>query len=517
MREILPSAGVTAGAAAMGKRAKWTLGNSLWSFWCRRGAITTLMIFLFLGCPAVSAAADKPPQPRMLKVLFFDYRSIERMKGFDRKVFTPIPYKGNPIFLSTPLETNSIYLYGAVVRHRSTGLWQMWYTAINKGRWVLAYAISKDGITWQRPNLDVIKRDGHDTNFVFDENPQGAAIIYDRADPRPGWKYKMICGAAPSGYFSVYRSADGIHWVAAAKNPVINTDPDCPMGLVREPDGKYVAYLRPRAGDRRIGRSTSWDFIHWSRIRMVLDQSPQDPPQTQFYGMGVFPYGGYQLGTLWIYHTYASDMGIGKMDGHQEPELAYGRSGYAWHRLARGTPWIKLGAKGSWDWGLIEPACQPVMLKSQIRFYFAGSRTSHGFNVMTWKKAQPRCGVGFVSIKPDRFVGLVAAHTGRLLTRPLWIEVPKFYVNAKVAPGGSIRVELTNVAGDTMPGFNLKECVPVTGDSLHHQLRWLNNPNTASLANHNLRFRVVARHATLFAIESGPKSELADYWRFRIP
>ncbi|MCM8777878.1 MAG: hypothetical protein NC905_06445 [Candidatus Omnitrophica bacterium] len=456
----------------------------------------------------------------MIKILFFDFRNCEIIDGFNRKIEEPKKFEGNPIFVSGhPLEENWLSLYGSVLK-RHDGLWQMWYTTVMKGKetLVLAYAESEDGIKWRRVKKDVVTIDGEKTHFIFDMEPHGAAIIYDEKEERGKMKYKMICGAAPSKCISVFYSEDGIHWYSPEKNPVIGTNPDCPMALLRLPSGKYVTYHRPVFGDRRIARSESWDFINWSEAKTVFDQAPFDPPQIQFYGLGAIPYGEYEVGTLWMYHTDKNDFGFSKMvGGYIEPELVYTRTGYAWHRMEINKTWIKRGEEGEWDCSMVLPASSPTFLEDEIRFYYAGQRTRHGqsLDLTGWKRSEPRSGIGFASIKPDRFVGLVASDEGLLITRSFWTETGEFFINADIK--GHLRVEITDISGNPIEGFEIENSIPLTGDALFHKCKWKGNPCIEKVVNRDIRFKIKANKAVIYSLFSGDEKEVRNYWNFRCP
>ena len=455
----------------------------------------------------------------MIKILFLDYRPLETVEGLERRLERPRKHRANPVLVSDhPAEGDSMSMYGSVVR-RDDGLFQMWYTVKHPTRGgALAYAQSDDGLLWRRPMLDVVRYRRGRTHLVFDKSPHGSTIIYDVAESRPGWKYKMLTGAAPSQRICGFRSGDGIQWTPVSENPVTGSNPDCPMSLHRAVDGRYVAYHRPAFGDRRVARAESWDFLHWSEPKIVVDQEPGDPPQTQFYGMGAIPYGEHEIGTLWIYRTLAENMDFYKMrGGQQHAELAYCRSGHAWHRAEAGTPYIPHGAKGAWDGGCLQAASAPVLLEREVRFYFAGMRTLHGQHGEYTGKA-PRCGIGLACCQPDRFVGLVAGRRrGRLLTRPFWTETPLFFVNAAVARGGLVRAAVLDLQGKPIKGFGLADCVPVTGDGLAQRLAWRGGPNASPLANRQIRLQVEARDARLYSLFAGSEAESARYWEFRIP
>jgi hypothetical protein len=456
----------------------------------------------------------------MIKFLFFDYRDFEIVDGFHRQLEPPTKYPSNPVLPADhPAEAGYVTMYGSVVRRPDDGLWQMWYTVLGldpktHSRFI-AYAESDDGISWRRPSLDLIQFQGQDSHLIFDQSPHGVAVFYDHADPDPQRRYKLITGAAPSHRISVFQSPDGIHWQPAAENPVIGINPDCPMSLHRSADGRYILYCRPQFGDRRVSRRESLDLMHWSQPRIVIDQEPRDHPQVQFYGLGAIPYGTYEIGTLWIYNTEPTDMGFQKMLGHQRPEFVYARSGYAWHRAEVGIPWIALGDTGLWDCGQIQPASAPVLLEDEIRFYYVGTRSGHGER--DYDGPGIRTSIGFASIKPDRFVGVTAASTGEILTRPIWTENPEFYVNAVIPADGTLRVGIEDVNGVPIEGFEQKNCESLQGDSLHHRLLWRNAPDSSQLVNRELRLRIHAQGATLYALMAGAESELRTYWQFDIP
>ena len=455
----------------------------------------------------------------MIKFLFFDYRDYEAIKGFERKLGPPRVHRGSPLLVSDhPAEGNTMSMYGSVVRRPNDGLWQMWYTVVTPGKGLcLAYAESQDGVEWLRPELDAIEWDGGRSHLVFDAAPHGATVMYDEREERPDWKYKMLCGARPSHRISGFRSPDGICWSPLPRNPVTGSNPDCPMSLHRAKDGRYVAYHRPNFGDRRVGRSESWDFLHWSEPKLVMEPDVGDPPQMQFYGLGAIPYGAYEVGTLWIYQTLEDDLDFYKMKGHQVPELAYARSGYAWHRASQGKPWIRRGPKGSWDWGMVQCASSPVLLDDEVRFYFAASRTAHGRG-RAKTRAGNRCGIGMAGMKPDRFVSLQAGtRPATLLTRPFWTACPSFYLNASAATSGSVRVEIADLNGRAIRGFSLKDSVPFAGNTVRHRLEWKSRSNSSKLANRQIRLRVEARNAKLYALSSGTEEQAKAYWRFRVP
>ncbi|NLG49178.1 MAG: hypothetical protein GX552_03580 [Chloroflexi bacterium] len=436
----------------------------------------------------------------MLKFLFLDYRNVETLSGFTRRLEQPTKHPDNPLFVAdAPWEYGNMQLYGSVLKAPGRPF-QMWYSCIHPPFDLrLAYAESKDGLHWRRPLFDFFRHQGERTNILLANNPHGPAVIYDAADPREDWRYKLVAGTDPSGCISAFHSADGIHWQPVKRHPILTTDPDCPMGFLRAPDGRYVIYHRVSGYGRRVFRSESWDFVHWSgEPRMVLEPDAGDPPQVQFYGMGATAYGDLELGTLWIYHTDADDTDRHKAKGYQDAELTYARSGYAWHRAAQGTPFIPHGGPEDWDCGNLQCASAPVLLEDEIRYYYMGTTMRHQRH---WELEPQRAGLGLATIKPDRFVGLHAGEApASLLTTSALLPSADIRVNAATTPGGWVRVELLDIDAQPIPGYTLDDCAPITGDGTALPVRWRGAGQVTPPIGQPLRLRVQAQRARLYAL-----------------
>lgn len=64
-----------------------------------------------------------------------------------------------------------------VIKGRSTGL---------------AYAESRDGVTWEKPHLGLVDFEGSTANNLIFRHIQGTSVIYDEKDPDPARRYKLI-------------------------------------------------------------------------------------------------------------------------------------------------------------------------------------------------------------------------------------------------------------------------------------------------------------------------------------
>ena len=92
--------------------------------------------------------------------LFVDDMILETKRNVVRSLHAPVKHPDNPLFVACrPWEDSSVHLYGSVVRDEEDGLFKMWYLAGNRdlddyaNRRLLCYAVSQDGLRWQRPEL----------------------------------------------------------------------------------------------------------------------------------------------------------------------------------------------------------------------------------------------------------------------------------------------------------------------------------------------------------------------------
>ena len=455
----------------------------------------------------------------MIKWLFFDYQELESVRGFSRRMHQPQKHPGNPLFVADlPWQRGDMQLYGSVIR-TPDGLFRAWYQAHTRSdRRLLHFAESDDGIQWRHPLFEVVADEdgGGPTSGVF-LHSHGSAVLHDPADAREDWRYKLVTGAPPSNCISGFHSADGIHWLAVRSGPIIPSNPDCPLGFFRAPDGRYVIYHRIWGYGRRVFRSESWDFLHWSsEPRLVFEPDALDDPQIQFYGLGAVPYGHYEVGTLWTYRTDSTDRNVHKMFGAQEAELAYARSGYAWHRAAQNVPFVPRGEGDAWDGANLHCASAPVFLADEIRYYFAGTQARHGSG--GWREIPQPAGLGMATLRPDGFVSLTAGEAvGDLVTAAFKLPHTRILVNAITEPDGWVRVGLiTMEGGQPVPGCGLDDCDPLRGDSVAHEVHWraADSGERADPSGQWVLLQLRAQRASVYSVAIARPGEEAAYHGF---
>lgn len=385
---------------------------------------------------------------------------------------------------------------------RADGKFRLFYNvglASNPKKNVVGIAESSDGVTFTKPDL-AEKEGGTRSNIVF-RDAHGPGLVYDPAGP-PERRYKM---AYAQGGMAVAFSADGNAFTPYSGNPVIRNKSDTKQSIVWDPArGKWVWFFRywekPLDGRtgwsefkqeiRSVARSESSDFIHWTEPQVILRRSAADPELSDFYGLQVSVRGDLMIGMLWV-----SDWNdAGGRVGRQRAELVVSRDGgFHWSRINSREPFFDLGATGGFDTQVVWPSAV-VADDDRELIYYIGANIEHAVTpVEKFPLTAYRLGVR--TLKRDRFVARHADSTkGVLITKAIAIEAgDNLYLNAAVAPGGYIKVQVIDQNGRALS----ENSHAVTGDDLRSRVIWPNFTLSAAANNRiHLRFEIV--NAALF-------------------
>jgi len=152
-----------------------------------------------------------------------------------------------------------------------------------------AYAESRDGFHWKKPELGLFEHAGSKKNNIVRPNAHDFSPF---KDPNPACapdaRYKAV-GLDQGGLWA-FKSTDAIHWSPIQTKPIItkgafDTQNIAFWDSVR---GQYRAYIRDfRDGRRDIRTCTSDDFVHWTEPEWL--EYPGAPPE-QLYTNQVKPY-----------------------------------------------------------------------------------------------------------------------------------------------------------------------------------------------------------------------------------
>ena len=106
---------------------------------------------------------------------------------------------------------------------------------------------------------------------------------------------------------------------------------------------------------------------------------------------------------------------------------------------------------------------------------------------------------GFVSVR-------AGGKGGGLLTRPFVLGklAERLVLNYRTQKGGTVRVSLETVEAKPIPGYELKDCTPLDGDSTGKNVKWKNGSDISTLKGKTVRLRFQMKKADLYSIQFQP-------------
>ncbi|MCW5849858.1 MAG: hypothetical protein KIT87_07225 [Anaerolineae bacterium] len=402
----------------------------------------------------------------------------------------------NPLFVEDkPWEVRFDNLYANVVYDTAAGLYQCWYNPFIMDRVYettplaqrphtvykpqqremgLCYAVSRDGIAWDKPDLGIIEFGGSSHNNLVLRAIHGAGVYRDDCDPNGERRFKAFMKEG------VAVSPDGLHWSQVAPCPEIEARGDTHNFAFWDVEwSRYVGITRLWDGGQRVvGWTESQDFRHWTKAMPILRSLP-DEPHRQTYALLPFRYDSLYLGLLMILDT-ATDL--------VDCELAVSQDTQHWDRVCPGASLIPRGPRGSFDWGCIYGAASPLLIDGRLRLYYGGGDDTHG----SWR----RTGFGLAWLRPDGFAGcapLDQGAVGRVVTQPVLCSGAQLTVSADAA-GGSLRVGVLEA-----DGLSLADCEPIQTDVTDAPVTWRSGRTLAALQGQPVRLVFEAQAATVYS------------------
>lgn len=254
------------------------------------------------------------------RCLFVDDYVVAQAEGMTKRLHQPVKHPGNPILTGEGAEGEYVVLHGSVLYDPADALYKIWYMADRGYR----YAVSKDGLGWEKPDVDVFPDGGEPNNVVFrgafeelymDRRVvvQGISVMLHEEAEHPEERFKLFTFYAPSmgeseefrtrckcryGYYTA-TSPDGINWKCNEESALSKErdDPlmsDCNTCNYDPQVKRFIAFTKrhvPRGdgiGDQDVmqrarGVSFSTDFVHWTKPVTCLHPDDHDPRDMNLY------------------------------------------------------------------------------------------------------------------------------------------------------------------------------------------------------------------------------------------
>ena len=473
------------------------------------------------------------------KQLFLDNYLLARLEHVKRKLHQPKKY-GPVIRADQAWEDANVQIWGGgPFWSEEEQVWKLWY--VGRSDTLTGYAVSKDGIHWEKPTLNQVRFRGSTRNNVVAVDPTLSRggdhtienIIYHPEDPDPQRRYKGFMGLQNR---KPIVSLNGLDWRLLDAPSIPSADVS---DLFYDQSTKlFIATLKhPGPYGRSFYLSVSRDFEHWTdprdclivhadkrdqklgvrRIQMHFQSDDLKKPiinrpdeyRTDIYRLPVFRYEGIYIGLPTIFNqsgrTYSSQIVKSWADGVSMVELAVSRDLIHWERVGNREKFIPLspldGGK-NYDTGQLLTAT-PVINNNQLWFYYTALKWRAqlaDFEPNKYARLPDNGAIGLARLRLDGFVSLDAGETeGFVITKPLLIEGRTLHVNL-AAPGGEVRAEFLDADGKkAFPGFSLEQSIPATGDSLDSELKWGSQKELSSLAGKTVCIRFALRRASLYA------------------
>lgn len=427
------------------------------------------------------------------------------------------------------------------------------------------YAESDDGIHWRKPELGLYEFQGSKANnIVMVQQKVGDAVSVpgepavfrdDNPDAPPDARYKALLPAnrLPKDHrrgMLAFKSPDGIHWTPMSDKQVITAGAFDSQNLAfwDAEHGLYRAYWRyftkggddqkeywnPQ-GDRAIRTATSKDFLNWST---PVDLSYVDSPSEQLYTNQVKPY--YRAPHLLIgFPTRYVERGHKDDRKHEarasagpdrisrwSPSLRalpeyqnrvwrakaserYGRAitegllmasrdGVRFKRWNEGFLRPGIERKGTWNyghqfigWHAVETRGTLAGAPNELSLYAVESYWTDNYDLLRR-----------YTLRLDGFVSVQAPMSGgELVTKPITFKGKSLSLNFATSAAGSVQVELQDEHGKPLPGYSLKDCDELFGDTLDRRVTWATKPDLAAVNGQTVRVRFVLRDADLYSYQ----------------
>ena len=453
--------------------------------------------------------------------LFMDSRFIAESNNISFGMNPPVK-AGAVILPDKPWESGDIGFCVSVVHHE--GEYMMWYLARDTAsNYCQCFARSRDGRTWEKPELGLIDYQGTKSNNIVLTGAMETTVFMDPVAP-PEQRFKAVSAMywpdpQKAGLY-LWTSPDGLNWTHSPVR-VFPLLPDTANQAFYDTRlKKYVANIRVWDPLRKIGRVEMDNILEpWPHVPLekpyyiwgedkipvssrevpvVLGCDEKDPPESDLYNAACIQYpwadDAYFMFPSLYRHFPEPPVGKFGNDGYLEIHLAVSRDGANWTRPSR-EPYVPLGLEGALDASQAYMGVGIVRNGDALYQYYGGYKTTHGETGVQ--------GIGSIQRleqRPDGFMYVEAPQEGGTFTTPALIfSGRRLLLNLDGSAGGTGRVALLDGAGNEIAGFTLSDCDELGANSLAREIAWKGISDVSAWAGKPVRLLFALKAMKLFS------------------
>jgi hypothetical protein len=441
--------------------------------------------------------------------LFVDDYLIEKMNGTTLQLHPPRD-EGVVLKFDKPWE-GRFCGYATVIKDGE--LYRLYYRGLpSAGKdgtdmETTCYAESSDGIHWTKPNLGLFEVNGtRENNAILANAAPFSHNFCPMLDTRKGVakseRYKALAGTSRTGLVA-FASEDGARWKKLREQGVITEGAFDSQNVPfwSEHEQQYLCYFRVGVGGvRRISRTTSPDFIHWTKPVLM---NYGDKPIEHLYTNQTHPY----FRAPHVYVSIAARFMPGRRVLTEEQAKAVGVDPGYFGDCSDG---IFMTTRGDdrYDRTFMEGFIRPgIGLENWV------SRTNYpALNVVPTGEremsvyanqnyGQLTANLHRYALRTDGFASVNASYAGgEMLTKPLQFSGKELMLNFATSAAGGIRVEIQDAAGKAIPRYALDESIETIGNDIERVVHWKSGSDVTQRAGQTVRLRFVMKDADLFAL-----------------
>ena len=497
---------------------------------------------------------ERPINVGVENQLFVDRHLIDSAKGIELVVNPPKkmarvlvpekPWEAYRIFVQTVLQDGDLYrMYyscmpskpasrGGTIKCRHCGREVRDDTVICNCGWCpsaethrrmfgnIAYAESRDGIHWEKPNLGLREFDGSKANNLIRD---GGCVVSIVPNPVNGMRFLSL--ADDLNVIKLVGSREGKQFQVLAKG-LSPFGMDTSNQILWDPNHeKYVAYLRGFPGRRVVVRAEMDDPTKapWphnegadlniekgskyvtTELPIVMDGETLGTYEIYNPSLNIYPNrkGGLYLAFPTVYRAYPRQAGRphhnynkAPNDGMAEIYLLVSRDGKHFTIPAK-TAYVSPGTEDDPDSGYLSMAVGIIDKGDELWQYYTGVEVTHG--VVNPDEGSAIGGAYLLVQKRDRFAGARAGHAGGEIITPLLVfSGNRLEINADCGGLGEAWVEILDAEGRPITGFSMEQFDVIDMNHVHAACAWMEKQDVGKLAGRPIKLRFILRAATLY-------------------